>query len=249
MRIAAISDIHGNLEALSNTLKYLKKQEINQILCGGDIVGYYPDPVACVRLIQTHALKVIAGNHDVTVTKENSKFRREIEWYNPYAAQALSWTRKTLEKDRKAWNYLESLRYQDFVEIAGKKLFMVHGSPDKPIEEYVSYGGRSDYRTRARMNNWLKTKNCDVLLLGHTHVPFIFHSKKTGGIVLNPGSIGQPRDGDPRSAFAIIDIDESRSIKPEILIKRLDYNIEVTRKKVQEVGLPSFLGSRLYEGR
>ncbi|MFX1513614.1 MAG: metallophosphoesterase family protein [Promethearchaeota archaeon] len=249
MRIAFISDIHGNLQALKTTLEHLETQEIDNIFCVGDIVGYYPDPIACIELVKNHASQVIAGNHDVTVTTEDLKFRKEITWYNPYAAQALSWTRKTLEKDFKTWNWLESLPYQKMVEVTENKIFLVHGSPDKPLEEYIMYGGRSDYRTRARMNDWLKNKNCNMILLGHTHVPFIFRSKKTGGIVLNPGSVGQPRDGDPRSAFAIIEIDEGHNAKPEIKINRLEYNIEITKRKVQEVGLSSFLGSRLFEGR
>ncbi len=248
MRVAIISDIHGNLEALTTTLRYLEKHDIDQILCIGDVIGYYPDPIACIELVHTHIAKTIAGNHDVTVITEDSEFRKEMSWYNPYAAHALSWTRKTLEKDRKAWNWLMSLPLSQIIEIAGKKIFLVHGSPDSPLEEYIYYEGRSDYRTRARMNKWLNNNNWDILLLGHTHVPFCFRSKKTGGIVLNPGSVGQPRDGDPRSAFAIIEIDETHTTKPEIEIIRLDYNLEVTKKKVESVGLPSILGTRLFKG-
>ena len=185
---------------------------------------------------------MIAGNHDATVVDEN--FQRKLGWYTPSASEALKWTHNTLKKDKRAWDWIKSLPSEANFEYENKKGYMVHGSPERPLEEYISYkGSKHDYKMAARFKKWLKADR-DMIFLGHTHVPFKFLPKKNEKLVMNPGSVGQPRGGDPGAELALFDT-ESGAIE----FIRLDYDMTPTLDEMRKLHFPSQLIDRLGNGQ
>lgn len=242
MRYALISDIHGNLEALQAVLDALSKEKVGGYLCIGDVVGYGADPKECIRLVRSlDPEALIAGNHEWGVLGLLS-----IEYFNEYAAEAILWTKGVLNKDE--LDYLRSFKLVH----EENPLTLVHGTLEEPAEFYYLFGADEASITM----NLMKTPVCFV---GHTHVAGIFylhddevqytqnparkiHPDKR--YVVNPGSIGQPRDRDPRASFAVYDT-ESGSLD----IKRVPYDIKLAQSKILKAGLPPVLAHRLAEGR
>ncbi len=241
MRYGIFADIHSNLEALEAVIKAYKKEAIDKYLCAGDIVGYAADPCACIEKIGSLSPAIVAGNHDWAAVGLFPE-----EYFNPMARQAISWTRSNL--DDKAGDFLRSLklvfRINDFV--------MVHGTPQKPEDfDYLS-DGRIAEEAFGGMD-------ANICFVAHTHVPAVY-IKDAGKLpcyaaedrveieagnryIVNVGSVGQPRDGDPRAAYCVYDTD-----KKSIQIKRVDYDVETARKKIISAGLPRRLGDRLLTG-
>ncbi len=218
--IGVISDIHGNLPALEAVLEAMG--EVSTILCAGDIVGYNPYPREVIDMVISRGIVCIRGNHDRAVLGE------DYSRFNPYAAAAARWTRRQL--DSRYLSFLESLPDSKILRVEGMKIAIHHGSPwDEDMYVYP------DMVTE----EYLRFDNPDILVLGHTHVPFI--KKSPSGIVLNPGSVGQPRDGDWRASYAIIDGDEVR-------IHRVEYDVDEVYMRILDTNLPEFLGERLYSG-
>ncbi|ADD08882.1 metallophosphoesterase [Candidatus Aciduliprofundum boonei] len=220
--LAIISDIHGNLPALKVVLERIEDADI--ILCAGDLVGYNPWPNEVIWEIRKRKIPCIRGNHDRAVIYD-SYFR-----FNPYAATAASWTRNKLTKEN--MEYLYSLKDHLILDIEGKRIALHHGAPfdeDRYIYPDEATGELLEY------------DNADLLILGHTHVPFVNVFER--GVIINPGSVGQPRDGDPRASYALVDL---KNKKYEI--KRVEYPIDEVYNKIIEEGLPTFLGERLYIG-
>ena len=242
MRYGLISDIHGNLEALEAVLETLAKEGVDAYLCMGDIVGYGANPKECIKKVRSIEPKVlIAGNHEW-----GTLGLLELDYFSELARQAVIWTKGILNADE--LEYLGSFK----LLAADKKLTLVHGSLEEP-EEFNYVFDSNDAGGTFRL---LKTQLCFV---GHSHVPgiFYFDGKVPGAIndvkakigpgkkyVINIGSIGQPRDGDPRASFAIYDED-----KKTVEIKRVAYDIEKAQTKILAAGLPKRLASRLAEGR
>lgn len=221
MQVAIISDIHSNLPALREVLKEIKGM---QIFCCGDLVGYAAFPNEVIEVVKKNKIISILGNHDYAVITGN------VEWFNPVAALAIEWTRKKIKKEN--LDFLKSL--PRFYE---GEFYMVHGSPRNQLDEYVS----EDYPQGELLSFFTYTLK-NAMVLGHTHVPFV---KEIGGkLILNCGSVGQPRDLDPRAAYAIFD---TRAKKAEI--KKVEYNIHEAANAIIEKGLPEFLAHRLYFGR
>lgn len=228
VKIGIISDVHSNFEALRSSLNYLKKARVLKILCAGDIIGYYTRPKEVVQLIKERKVICIKGNHEIGLL-----FKKLSKGFNMYALQGLAYSDRNLSSKDK--HFLKKLPITYRNTFGGKKVIMIHGSPANPLEEYV-YQEDID---SAYLHVFFKTLP-DVLILGNTHIPFIKDVEST--LVINPGSIGQPRDGDPRSSFAIYD-----SIKNTARIVRLDYNIGKTAEEARNL-LSTKLADRLYKG-
>lgn len=243
MRVAVISDIHGNLPALEAVLQDIGDQ-VEQIWCLGDIVGYGPDPNECVERVRQEDLICVVGNHDWA-----SLGKVDLEDFNPDARWAAQWTTEQLS--RKNLRFLDQLPASLVVD----QFTLVHGSPRAPIWEYVTIP------SIAREN--FAFFDTPVCLVGHTHVPLAFHlpeekpancerrwldKKETldlneGRWILNPGGVGQPRDGDPRSAYMLLDTEEMSAE-----IQRVPYPVEKTQQRMEEAGLPQSLIVRLSFG-
>jgi len=229
MRIVVISDIHSNNDALTAVLEEV--HDYDALICLGDLVGYGAEPnevIETVRMLKPHV--IIAGNHDyATVTGDTSDFVY-------HAVKAIEWTRKRLTMEN--IKYLSNLPYSSTFVANKVTLKAYHGSPRDPLNEYV-YPGIPSFI----LKSLLEIAGANILLLGHTHVAF--DSRIDTKLLINPGGIGQPRDGDPRASYAIIEItDDSVSC----VIKRETYDIDSAASKILQNSLPSFLADRLYLG-
>ncbi len=245
MKFACISDIHGNFEALKFVLNDIEKSEdIDLILCNGDIVGYYPHPLECIELVRNRCEHVIQGNHDEVVVSND--FNKEIAWFNPIAAESLVWTRNQLllPDSHDDMLFIKRLKIKKELEISGKRILLIHGTVEQKWEYFLKdqYTGQYNAEQKKRMRGWLD--KWDIVLLGHTHQPFIFNHQNR--IVLNPGSVGQPRDGIPEASYAIIEIKKAL-IQAEII--RVKYDIEKTCEALNKEKLSNVLCQRLFLGR
>lgn len=232
MKIAIISDIHGNLEALNETLAYLDAHRIDTLYCLGDIVGYGANPNECCNLVRRRNAVVVLGNHDTALWDDEL-----LTYFSPLALTAVRWTRSVIGEAEK--KYLQSLL---FVETEGDSTF-VHSSLDDP-STFQYLVDEADARVSMRLNT---TPLCWI---GHTHTPSIFSAKgrvsnvtRGARYVVNVGSVGQPRDGDPRLSFGIFDT--KRFVYENI---RLTYDVETACRKIIDTGLPPRLGERLIIG-
>lgn len=227
--IAFISDIHGNLEALEAVLDNIKRHHADGIFCVGDIVGYGANPNECCNAIRDFEIPCVLGNHDFAAVTDEL-----LGWFNPYARKALEWTRKNLTRENQM--FLAELPRRLVLEVEGTKIGLVHGSPWDELFEYVR-----PTTSESVLKKFLKDVGCDVLVLGHTHIPFAKEVKT--GIVFNPGSVGQPRDGNWMASYALFDPKHKK-----VRIRRVKYDVETAAMKIKEAGLPDFLWERLYEG-
>lgn len=225
MKIAFIGDIHSNLEALQSVLKEIEKMKISKIFCVGDIVGYGANPSECIKIIKELKIPCVKGNHDyAVVTKDTS-------WFNPYAATAIRWQSERLNENE--INFLKNLPEKIMTTIENLKICIVHGSPKNPIWEYIYEEDVSE--------EFVKDLDCDILAMGHTHAPFIKRLKNN--LVINVGSVGQPRDGINKASFAVFDTE-----KYDVKIIRSEYDIKISAEKIVKVGLPAILAQRLFLG-
>jgi len=241
MRVAVISDIHSNLHALEAVLEAVDREQPDAIWCLGDIVGYGPRPDECCRIVEERAAICLAGNHDLGVRGDV-----DIDNFAPDAAAAALWTRGVL-RDR-ANGFLG--RLEPSAETDGAQLF--HASPRDPVWEYIL----TDQAAAAA----LEATTAPLVLVGHSHVPLavtVDEGELAGGHapagtevslgdnrwLLNPGSVGQPRDGDARAAWLLLDLDAGQAS-----FRRVDYAIAETQAEIREAGLPAILGERLSSG-
>lgn len=233
MRVAILSDIHANLQALTKALAIVDRSQIDEIYCLGDIVGYGAHPNECVSLIRERARYCILGNHDLAGL--DVSFARH---FNKPGRLAASWTHKVLTKEN--CDYLRSLPYS----IALKSCTLVHASPDRPEAwQYIL-----SLPAAEKQFEHFSTPLC---FIGHTHVPFVcgedlrtFTFKPGMRFLINVGSVGQPRDGNPQLSFGIFDFDAHI-----YLHVRSDYDIASAAAAIAKAGLPPILASRLYLGQ
>ena len=241
VRIAVLSDIHGNLHALDAVLSDVDAQSVDQLWCLGDVVGYGPLPNECVDGVRDRVSLSLCGNHDLAVlgVLEMSEFSGD-------AAAAAIWTQGVLGEPQRTWlGGLEPIGRADGVEL-------FHGSPRNPVWDYVL--------SETAAVESLNETTAPLVLVGHSHVALAICLKGdevAGGLapagttvelgagrwLLNPGSVGQPRDGDPRAAWALIDTEAARAE-----FRRVDYAIEQTQAEIRDRGLPSALAARLTYG-
>jgi len=236
MAIAILSDIHGNLEALTAIFKYLEKKKINEIYCLGDIVGYGPNPNECVELIANKCTNAIIGNHDHAALGLTS-----IEYFNEFAKVSTRWTANQLTNKSK--DYLLSLDFKYGIDF----FLLVHSSPSDPQAwNYIltEHDAKQEFRFFEQ----------PICFIGHSHFPVVFSKKgytrkskvrldDLNKYIINVGSTGQPRDGDSRACFCLYDR-EHRKIE----YIRIEYDIKTTRNKIIDAGLPMFLADRLKKG-
>lgn len=259
MPTAVISDIHGNAAALREVLKDIDARGIKRIVCLGDIVGYGPEPLECVDMISERCEWSLMGNHDFGVLYEPTNF-------NPGAEAAAYWTRKAFDDEpddaRRArrYQFLGKLRVRvaDWRDDWTRSILAVHGSPRRPINEYIF---PDDVLNAADKLRSIFSQFDDLCIVGHTHVPGVFTSEPdfyppdeigSGATykfmpgekaVINVGSVGQPRDHDPRASYAIMYGDR-------VEFCRVEYNVDETANKIRAIPeLSDWLADRLYEGR
>ncbi len=225
MKIALIADIHSNLLALEAVLRAIREKGIPKILNAGDVVGYGPRPNEVIDLVRRSGFLSIRGNHDHAVLVG------EYEWFNEYAAAAAIWTASKIET--KNSEFLNRLKREEIVRIEGKTIGIFHGSPEDP-DEYVF--------DESRAAELLRKNDYDVMVCGHTHCPMQVRIGKR--LFVNPGSVGQPRDRNPKASFSILNLETMES---EII--RVGYDVSAVQRDMINEGLPEFLSSRLSEGR
>jgi putative phosphoesterase len=224
VRIGFISDVHANLIALESVLDDMDGQGVDQIYNSGDLVGYYPYPLETIALLKSKKIMSIQGNHDRSVLSADTNHM------NPWARSAVSWT--AMQLNDSARKYLQQLPTSLNFHIGRIRCSMHHGAPGNP-DHYV-------YPEEAGQE-LLDRCEAQLLVLGHTHVPFVKRFER--GTILNPGSVGQPRDGDPRASYLIFDPSSN-----EFQHFRVAYDIERVQNAVIDAGLPSSLADRLAEG-
>jgi predicted phosphodiesterase len=256
-KIAVISDIHSNLEALTAVLADIAQRGVSRILCLGDVVGYGPQPQECVDLVIKHCQLTLMGNHDFAVLYEPYNF-------NSAAESACFWTRQTLEAepDQAArdsrWDFLGNLPVKRKLtpeENPVGEVTLVHGSPRRPVNEYLFPD--DVYNNPGKLNSSFDRFE-NLCLIGHTHVPGVFlqtpdfySPDELGGqyeldqhkAIVNVGSVGQPRDRDPRASYAILEGGLVRFV-------RVGYEVDAAIERFRAVKeLEEYLGNRLREGR
>jgi diadenosine tetraphosphatase ApaH/serine/threonine PP2A family protein phosphatase len=241
MRIAVISDIHANLHALATVLAEVDRESVDEIWCLGDVVGYGPRPNECCDVIRERTAISLCGNHDLA-----SLGLLDVAEFSGDAAMAACWTSDVLGDEQRAWlGSLSPLARRD-----GAELF--HASPRDPVWEYVLSEEVALLSLEATIE--------PIVLVGHTHVALalaldgdrIDGGLAPGGItielderrfLINPGSVGQPRDGDPRAAWLLIDTSGGTAS-----FRRVPYPVEETQKEMRDAGLPETLAGRLAHG-
>jgi predicted phosphodiesterase len=241
MRVAVLSDIHSNLHALEAVLADVDRQAADEIWCLGDVVGYGPRPNDCVNLVHARAALCLCGNHDLAVLGA-----LDTVDFSGDAGTAARWTQAALGANEAAW--LRGL--EPLGERPGVELF--HGSPRDPVWDYV-------LTEQIALISIVET-TAPLILVGHSHIALAFSwdgEALTGGLapdgtdvelagrrwLVNPGSVGQPRDGDPRAAWALVDNEARR-----VAFRRVPYGIDRTQAEIIEQGLPETLALRLAHG-
>ena len=222
MKIGLISDVHGNLIALERVLEELEGCDV--IYSAGDVVGYYPFPNEVVEIFRREGIGSVKGNHDHAVATG------DFSGFNPFAEEAGRWTRERLSRENLEW--LSKLP----IKIETEWFDIYHGAPAEDEMAFEIYLFPEDPMVEDFVRMARKS-----IVVGHTHIQFLRYFDDL--FFLNPGSVGQPRDGDPRSAFAIFDTESGKAI-----LRRVEYDIDEVCDAVMKAGLPEFLCFRLYNG-
>ena len=240
MRTAIISDVHGNLEALHAVLRHVEGEHIDEIVCLGDTVGYGPEPNECCDLVREVCRTVVLGNHDEwTLRPPDMSSVPSSVWYS------VEWTRGVVLDRNKEWFSGLPLMVH-----AAEKLF-VHAAPLRPSEwAYITDAGSA-----ARYFPLIGSSSCFV---GHSHLPGEFRGplknvredaeeQSSVGLIVNVGSVGQPRDGNPLACYCILD--DSQSVEFQVRFARVEYDHALVAKKIIDSGVPEFFATRLASGR
>jgi putative phosphoesterase len=236
-RVAVLTDIHANLAALDATLRAIEGSEISSdaVYCGGDLVGYGPNPNEVCRLIEERAIPTIYGNYDYAIARDLddcgcayvTQHDREL------GQQSVAWTLEHTDQHAKA--FMRTLPFDLRFDLGAHRVRLVHGSPRK-VNEYLFED--KPPRTFERI---AAGADCNVLVFGHTHKPWV-HSY--GGVLfVNCGSVGKPKDGDPRAAFATLELDSAGQIHASI--ERVAYDARAVAAEVEAAGLPSEYAAKL----
>src|SRR5215210_1577059 len=240
MKFAIIADIHGNWEAFQTVLEDIKNQKCTHYACLGDVVGYNANPKECLDVVRKMNIPTVKGNHDEYCSGDSA-----LEGFNPAAAEAVDWTRQQLTEEDRQW--LRELKYVRMVT----SFSIVHATLDAPQR----WGYVFDKLAAAASFTYQNTAVC---FFGHTHVPVAFmrDSVVRGGTYskfkvepgkkyfVNVGAVGQPRDNNPKAGYVVYDMNDNT-----IELRRLDYDIGTTQKKILDAGLPPRLAHRLAEGK
>tara|TARA_R110002096_G_scaffold432734_3_gene650051 strand:+ start:1896 stop:2618 length:723 start_codon:yes stop_codon:yes gene_type:complete len=240
MKYAVFGDIHANLEALEAVLMDAANNDCTHYVCLGDVVGYNANPTECVKIVRDLDCPVVKGNHD-----EEASIDTQLDALNPLAAHALRWTRENLSEEDREW-----LRTMKMVRQV-RDFTIVHATLDTPS----GWGYVTNKFDAMASFSYQFTPVC---FHGHTHTPRFYvkdgsvdavagdtiHIETGRKYFINAGSVGQPRDGDWRSCYAIYDAENM-----EVTIRRLEYDLATAQQKIKDVGLPEMLASRLAVGK
>ncbi len=226
MKIAVISDIHANIAAFQAVLDDIAGQEIDKIFCTGDLVGYAPFPNEVIALIRSQKIPTVIGNYDDGVG--SMRFVCGCDYKDEKALElgekSLAWTQEHTSETNK--EFLRNLPKEIRIRIGNQKVLLVHGSPNR-LNEYISEDTPLNY-----MAELIEQADTDILILGHTHKPF--HKSIGGKYLVNAGSVGRPKHGDPQAAYVVISFKE----KVEVEIRKVLYDFEATAKAIEESDLP-----------
>ncbi len=240
--IAILGDIHANIDALETVLADCREQGVTEYLCTGDIVGYNACPRECLSIIRDMGCPVVKGNHDHYVAAEDL----DLSDFNPAAAAVVQWTREQL-----SWEEVQWLRDLPFA-VTEKGVTLVHSTMDRP----ETFGYVFDHRQAE--TNFIRQKT-PICFHGHTHCPMIYEKQMTGVFRIDPqdmslkpgrkyfinvGSVGQPRDGDPRATYVLYD-----PMSRRLVYRRLVYDVAAAQARVRAAGLPERLAARLAVGQ
>jgi len=227
MLVALMADIHSNFPALKAVLAKIDELGVEKIFCCGDVIGYASMPNQCIKEIIKRKIACVMGNHELALLD-----KKLLGWFNDKAIEALLWHEKNLEDF--AWRWLKKLGLKKKIKANNKKFLLCHGSPESCLE-YVYFVSDEI------LEHWLCKYKVNTITLGHTHIPLIKKTKQ--GLLLNPGSVGQPRDGNNKASFALLN---TATMEAEIV--RVAYDIDEIARDIRQKGLPEFFAERLYEG-
>ena len=222
MRVLLISDVHANWPALKKVVEEVEYSDF--VIHAGDSVGYFPFPNECVSWLKDHADVNVMGNHDYGLVN------KDFTGFSTDAIKVLSWTDEHISIDN--LKYLSNLKDVWTGNVGGVKIGVVHGGLTDHYNEFIS-----PYADESLMNDYLKRLGVQALITGHTHQMFVREVKE--GLIINPGSVSLPRDGDPRPSYIIMEISSGRIIK--IVPKRFEYDKTSLKEKIRKEFLPSFI--------
>jgi putative phosphoesterase len=233
--VAVITDIHGNLAALHAALDRIDELGISRLFCGGDLVGYGPHPNEVCALIAERAIPTIYGNYDYAIARDLDdcgcayvdQHDREL------GQQSVAWTLEHTGQGAK--EFMRELPFDLRFDLGERQVHLVHGSPRK-VNEYLF-----EDKPARLYERLAAAENADVLVFGHTHKPWV--RKFAGVLFVNCGSVGKPKDGDPRGAFAVLDLDDAGRVRARI--ERVAYDVEPVAREVVAAGLPAEYADKL----
>ena len=229
MKMAVISDIHGNLYALEAVLKDIESRGISNVYCTGDLVGYGPRPNEVIELIKRNSIPTAMGNYDDVIG--NMRFICGCDYKDEkdlrLGERSVAWTKENTSEENKGW--LRELPGEIRLSASGLKILLMHGSP-RALNEYLYENTAEDY-----LSELLAESDADVLVCGHTHLPYV--KRIPTGYVVNAGSAGKPKHGNPNVAYVTIEIDGAKELKAEI--REVSYTYEKTAGEIEGFGLPA----------
>lgn len=224
MRLAVLSDVHSNLHALQAVLADVDRVAPDGIWVAGDLVGYNPWPNEVLEILRERHVRAIRGNHD------RGAIGGDTSWFNELAAEAVRWTRVHLAPA--GVGYLKELEDRTIGAMPEGPVAMYHGSPRNDNEYIFPW---------AADESIVRMAGAPFVILGHTHLPMV--KRFRSGLLVNPGSVGQPRDGNPRAAWGVLDLTQH-----SFEVRRVGYDIDAVASEIRKAGLPHELADRLYGG-
>lgn len=236
MKIAVISDIHANIEALRTVLRDIEGQNVDQVYCAGDLVGYAPFPDEVIELIREKQIPTVMGNYDDGVG--NMRFICGCDYKDEKAQalgeQSIMWTKEHTTGENK--EFLRKLPAEIRFKLGDKRALIVHGSPNR-LNEYIYQDTPDEF-----LAELIEKGDTDILVCGHTHKPF--HRVIYGKHIVNAGSVGKPKHGNPRATYVII----SPGAGVEVEIRQVEYDFEATAREIEESGLPDEFAEMIRRG-
>ncbi|MFZ5596031.1 MAG: metallophosphoesterase family protein [Bacillota bacterium] len=228
MKIAVFADVHGNLYSLEAVLKDIESKGIDRVYCVGDLVGYGPRPNEVVQLIRSKRIPTVMGNYDDAIGNMRLICGCDYkdEEFLRLGQKSIAWTGENTGDENKAW--LSGLPSEIRETFNGHRVLFVHGSPGA-LNEYLYENTSEEY-----LDQLLKENSADILVCGHTHLPYV--KKLASGLVVNAGSAGKPKHGNPNATYVIIDLTGDA---PDSEIIEVEYDYEATAAEIEKSGLPS----------
>jgi putative phosphoesterase len=234
-RVAVITDIHGNLPALEASLAAIDAIGVDAVFCGGDLVGYGPHPNEVCRVVEERGIPTIYGNYDYAIARdlEDCGCAYVTQHDRELGQQSVAWT--LAHTDQRSKDFMRVLPFDLRFDLGSRRVRLVHGSPRK-VNEYLFEDKPA--RTFQRIAH---LSDCDVLVFGHTHKPWIHEYAEV--LFVNCGSVGKPKDGDPRAGFALLGLDDAAQVRASI--ERVSYDTEAVAREVAAAGLPGEYAEKL----